>query len=85
MLTFSELAEAGLAKSTESGEQKIQLRHSIMLHVSHPDAWEKSWQLPVLDGRLYVYILWKVRITWEQVPQGDIMIWSITLLKAHRP
>jgi hypothetical protein len=84
MLTFSELAEAGLARSTESEEQRAALRHSITLHLSHPDAWEKSRQLPVLDGRLYVYGLWKVRITWERGPDGSVRVWSVTLLKAHR-
>jgi len=85
MLKFSDLAEAGLAKSTESEEQKIQVRHSIALHVSHPDAWEKSWPMPTLERRMYVYLLWKVRILWEQIDSGDIMVWSVTLLKAHRP
>jgi len=85
MVTFSELAEMGLAKSTEAEEQRLALHHSIALHVVHPDAPEKSVQLPILDGRLYVYALWKVRITWELKLGGNVTIWSITLLKAHRP
>jgi hypothetical protein len=84
MVAFSELAEAGLARSTESEEQRLALRHSIALHLAYPDAWEKSVQLPVLDGRPYVYALWKVRATWELKPDGGVTIWSISLLKAHR-
>jgi hypothetical protein len=84
MVAFSELAEAGLSRSTESEEQRLALRHSISLHLSHPDAWEKSVQLPILDGRLYVYALWKVRITWELGSHGNVAVWSVTLLKSHR-
>jgi hypothetical protein len=85
MVTFSELAEAGLARSTESEERRLALRHSIALHVSHPDAWEKSVQLPIRDGRFYVYGLWKVRITWELEPDGNVTVWSVSLLRAYRP
>jgi hypothetical protein len=84
MVTFSELAEAGLERSTESEEQRLALRHSISLHLSHPDAWERSVQLPVLDGRVYVYALWKVRITWELESDGNVTVWSVTLLKSYR-
>jgi hypothetical protein len=84
MVTFSELAETGLARSTASEEQRLALRRSIALHVAHPDAWEKSVQLPVLDGRLYVYGLWKVRVTWELKPDSNVTVWSVTLLRAYR-
>jgi hypothetical protein len=84
MVAFSELAEACLARSTVSEEQRLALRHSIALHPAHPDAWEKSVQLPVLDGRLYVCALWKARATWELKPDGGVTIWSIPVLKAHR-
>jgi hypothetical protein len=73
------------SSSTEAEEQRLALRHSIALHLAHPDASEKSVQLPILHRRLYVYALWKVRITWELMPDGNVTIWSITLLKAHRP
>lgn len=85
MLTYSELAEAGLVRSTESDEQRLALRHSITLHLSHPDAWEKCRQLPALNGRLYVYGLWRVRIAWELKADGEVVVWSIGLLKAFRP
>jgi hypothetical protein len=75
MVIFSELAEAGLAKSTESQEQRLALRHSIALHIAHPDAWEKSVQLPILDGSLYVYGLWKVRVTWELEADSNVTVW----------
>jgi hypothetical protein len=85
VVTFSELAERGLARATESEEQRLGLRHSITLHLAHPDAWEKSVQLPILGGQLYVYSLWKVRVTWELEHDGNVAVWSVTLLRAHRP
>jgi hypothetical protein len=85
MVRFSELAEAGLAGATENAEQHAALRHSIILHLSHPDAVDKSHSLAGPAGKqLYVFALWKVRIIWEIVAPADVLVWSITLLRAYR-
>jgi hypothetical protein len=85
MVRFTELAVAGLGAVTENPEQRSALRHSIVLHLSHPDAADKSYRLPVVAGRqLYVFAMWKVRITWEMVAPDDVLVWSVALLRAHR-
>jgi hypothetical protein len=85
MVRFSELAEADLTSVTEDAEQRAALRHSIILHLSHVDATEKSHKLPEPASRLlYMFAMWKVRITWE-VPAADhVMVWSVSLLRAYR-
>jgi hypothetical protein len=85
MVRFSELAEAGLASVTEDAEQRAALRHSIVLHLSHADAAEKSHKLPEpAKERLYVFAMWKVRITWEMLAADHVMVWSVSLLRAYR-
>ena len=85
MVKFSDLAAAGLKKATDDAEQLAALRHSIILHLSHPDAPEKSHKLsgPV-SKQVYMFALWKIRITWELTATGDIVVWSVGLLRAHR-
>jgi hypothetical protein len=84
MVRFSDLAIAGLRNVTDDAEQRAALRHSIVLHLSHPEAIDKSHRLPQPASRpIYIFPLWKVRITWEPTADG-VLVWSIALLRAHR-
>ena len=82
MVAFSELALAGLARATESDDQRNALRHAINLHLSHPNAVSKSRRLPHASGiEMYMFSLWRVRITWELTPEDVVQVWSISVLR----
>jgi hypothetical protein len=81
MIDFSELAIAGLEEFTESRDRAAALRHSISLHLSHPDAMDKSFRLAEpADRAVYMFPLGRWRVTWEPRPDGGL-VWSIALLR----
>lgn len=80
MIEFSELAIAGLEECTEDADRAAALRHSIALHLSHPDAIAKSIKLAEpADRAVYMFPMWKWRITWEPRHEGGL-VWSVALL-----
>jgi hypothetical protein len=74
MIEFSELALAGLDECTEDADRASALRHSISLHLSHPDAIEKSIRLAEpADRAVYMFPLGKWRVTWEPHLEGGLV------------
>lgn len=81
VIEFSELAIAGLEECTEDADRATALRYSISLHLSHPDAIDKSFRLTEpADRAVYMFPLGKWRITWEPRPDGGL-VWTVALLR----
>ena len=58
MIEFSELAISGLEECTENRDRAAALRHSIALHLSHPEAIDKSIRLAEPPDRaVYMFAL----------------------------
>ena len=84
MVKFTEIADQGLASATESPEQAANLRASIRLHLSN-NPIDKSAPLAMRDGKhLYVFSIWKVRVTWQALDDGDVLVWSVERLRQQR-
>jgi len=84
MIEFSELAISGLEECTENRDRAAALRHSIALHLSHPEAIDKSIRLAEPPDRaVYMFALGKWRITWEPRVDGGL-VWSVALLHSAK-
>jgi hypothetical protein len=84
MIEFSELALAGLEECTENADRAAALRHAIALHLSHPDAIDKSIRLAEpADRAVYLFAMWRWRITWEPRTGGGL-VWSIAFLHSAK-
>jgi hypothetical protein len=79
---LSEFAEFGLRRCFGDTEKALAYRHSIRLHLSHPEAVSRWIRLPApLKQSLYVMYLHEVRVMWE-ARHPENWVWSVSL---HRP
>jgi hypothetical protein len=83
IVTLSELARAGLLKAEPNPDRRVSIELSLKLHLRHPEAPMRSVRLTQFKGlNLFLYPLWKFRVTWEYDPE-EITVWNIGLLRAH--